>query len=88
MYTILVFNALSLSLVGFLIIVLLTVALIALHWEYRYGQSVMGIGPLVIAVIGMCTVVTLMAGSMRARNLVERHQISQRLQTVELHQSE
>jgi hypothetical protein len=88
MYTTIVFNALSLNLIGFLIIVLLAVALIALHSEYRYGQSVMGVGPLVIAVIGMCTVVALMAGSMRARTLVEPDQISQRLQIVEFHESE
>jgi uncharacterized membrane protein YqjE len=88
MYTTIVFNALSLSLIGFLIVVLLAVTLIALHWEYRYGQSIMGVGPLVITVIGMCTVVALMAGSMRARNLVEANQISQPLQTVELHESE
>lgn len=88
MYNVLVFNAVSLSLVGLLIIVLLAVALIALHCEYRYDRSVMGIGPLAIAVIGVCTVVALMAGSMRVRNLVEPDQISQRLQTVKLHESQ
>jgi hypothetical protein len=76
------FSELSLSFLGILNFFILALALIALHREHRAGTSLIGFGPLVVAVLGLCTFMVLMSGIVRARKLVEPQRISERIQTA------
>ena len=55
MHTTVAFSELSLSFLGILNFFILALALIALHREHRAGTSLIGFGPLVVAVLGLCT---------------------------------
>ena len=82
MHTTAALSTLSLSFLGILIVFLLALALITLHREHWFGDSVSGFGPLVVAVLGLCTFMVLMSGIVRARKLVEPQRISERIQTA------
>ena len=63
-------QVLSLSVVGFLILVLLFLALAVLRLERIYGESPRGLSPLVVVVLGLCTYIALIAAYARTKSQV------------------
>ena len=82
MHTSFLLQTLSVSVVGFLVIVLLVVALIALRRERIYDEPLWGFTPLVLVVLGICTFVALMTAYAQTASVVELQRISERLPIV------
>ena len=82
MRTVFLLQSLSFSVVGFLILVLLVVVLIALHRERVSGESPRGLIPFIVVVLGMGTFVALMTAYARVTKIVEPQRISQRMPIV------
>ena len=82
MHAVLLVSSLSLSLIGFLILILLVVVLMALRRERIYDESPRGLVPFIVVVLGMCTFVALMTAYARVTKIVEPQRISQRLLIV------
>jgi hypothetical protein len=68
--------------VGFFILVLLVVVLIALHRERVSDEPPHGLVPFIVVVLGMSTFVALMTAYARVTKIVEPQRISARMPTV------
>ena len=75
-------SSLSMSLIGFLILILLVVVLMALRRERIYGEPPRGLIPFIVVVLGMCTFVALMTAYARVTKIVEPQRISRRMPIV------
>ena len=75
-------QVLSLSVVGFLIVVLLFLALMVLRLERIYGDTPRGPSPLIVVVLGLCTYIALITAYARTKTVVEPQPISQRVANV------
>ena len=69
-------QTLSLSVVGFLILVLLFLALMVLRLERIYGESPRGLSPLIAVVLALCTYIALITAYARTNTIVEPQRIS------------
>jgi hypothetical protein len=58
-----IFKALSLTLVGFLVITALALSVVSLRKEYHSGQPLTGIFSLVLIIITFCVLIALLTAS-------------------------
>ena len=74
-------NAISHTVIGIFLVTLLSVLLISLRKELSGEAPIRGVFQFGFVIIGLCTVVALMAGYFQARKMVLPHTNAQRLDT-------
>ena len=79
-------KAISYTVIGIILVTLLFVLLISVRKELSGDARVQGVFQLGLVIIGLCTVVALMAAYFQARKMGRQHFNAQRLDTTSVSQ--